>query len=105
MLMVLQKHCLGIAVPIGTAAIDENTIHTKARCKGRTFMPNKPDKYGICLYSTVSSHPGVYLHNFSDNHSGNNSEDSAAVVYCHVFPQLRTVHDKHIAESKVIDPN
>ena len=64
MITVLQKHCANLAVPLGTAAIDENTVRTKARTKARTYMPNKPDKYGIQFYSTVGSKPGAYLHNF-----------------------------------------
>ncbi|KAF1776665.1 hypothetical protein JG687_00010386 [Phytophthora cactorum] len=41
------------AVPIGVSSIDEMTVRTKARTRARTFMPSKPDKYGVRFYTAV----------------------------------------------------
>ena len=56
-----------VAVPVGTAAIDETTTRTKARTKACTYLPTKPDPYGIKFYSVVGSQPGTYLHFIIDN--------------------------------------
>ncbi|KAK1935572.1 hypothetical protein P3T76_010267 [Phytophthora citrophthora] len=43
----IQQKFAAIAVPIGAVSLDENTVRTKARSSARTFMPLKPDKYGV----------------------------------------------------------
>eukprot|EP00644_Phytophthora_capsici_P010349 jgi/Phyca11/123533/e_gw1.51.355.1 len=42
-----------IAVPVGAVTLDENTVRTKVRSSARTFMPSKPDKYGVRFNSVV----------------------------------------------------
>ena len=59
-----------VAVPYGASAFDEASMSTKARTRSRTYMPNKPSKYGIRFYSLVS-HAFSYLFPFFDNGSGN----------------------------------
>ena len=59
-----------VAVPYGASAFDEASMSTKARTRSRTYMPNKPSKYGIIFYSFVS-HAFSYLFSFFDNGSGN----------------------------------
>ncbi len=34
-----------ITVPIGTSALDENSVHTKARTKAKCFNAKNPDKF------------------------------------------------------------
>ena len=65
----LEKNIATIAVPVGTSALDENTARTKARTRARSYMPNKPDPYGIRFYAVVGSEH-MYLHSLFNNNSG-----------------------------------
>ena len=47
MLEHFTKKSGGIAVPVGTLASDECMAWMKSKSKACTFLPNKPDKYGI----------------------------------------------------------
>ena len=35
------KKSTSVAVPVGGSALDENSYPTKARCKAKTYSPNK----------------------------------------------------------------
>jgi hypothetical protein len=83
------KNSSAIAVPVGTSALDENTARTKARTKARTYMPNKPDKYGVRFY-TVCGTQHCYVSNINDNRAGNTTGYTAAADFCRVFGELRT---------------
>jgi Transposase IS4 len=50
-----QKNICQIAVPIGTSALDEVCVRTKARTTASLYLPSKPDKYAIRLYAVVGS--------------------------------------------------
>ena len=78
-----------VAVPYGAAAFDEATMSTKARTRSRTYMPNKPSKYGIRFYSLVS-HIFLYLFSFFDDGSGNPADVPSALRYTKLFCELKT---------------
>ncbi|EGZ06333.1 hypothetical protein PHYSODRAFT_531336 [Phytophthora sojae] len=45
----VQQKFAAIAVPVGAVTLDELTVRTKARSGAKTYMPSKPDKYGVRL--------------------------------------------------------
>lgn len=60
------KRGASVAVPLGVSALDECTCATKARSRAKTYLPIKPDKYGIRFYAVVS-HRYCYISSFFDN--------------------------------------
>ncbi|OWY92437.1 hypothetical protein PHMEG_00038571 [Phytophthora megakarya] len=85
----IQQKFAAIAVPVGAVSLDENTVRTKARSSARTFMPLKPDKYGVRFYAVVGW-KSLYAYSVWDNGSGNRTRASPAERYVDVFPALRT---------------
>jgi hypothetical protein len=66
-----QLNCSSIAVPMGASALDEASCRTSARTRAKSYMPNKPIRYGIQFYASVSVRE-VYCHSIVlDNGSGN----------------------------------
>lgn len=64
----VQK-CTQIAVPTGAVALDECTIASSSSHRSKTYNPNKPQSYGITLY-TVVGHKYKYLFALSDTDKG-----------------------------------
>lgn len=91
-----------IAVPVGTCALDENTARTKARTRARSYLPNKPDPYGIRFYALVGWKP-VYLSGLFDNRSGNYDGRTAPEAFCSVFSELRSTYNLGLANASVVD--
>ena len=93
-----------IAVPDGPSAIDENTIRCKARTGAKTYIRNKPVKFGIRFYAVVGWKFN-YLYNIWDNGSGNKTNINPASKYCQVFRDLRNSYTRHIVNDgeKIID--
>jgi hypothetical protein len=88
-----MKQIASIAVPIGTSALDENTVRTKACTKAKSYIANKPQPYGIQFYAVVGS-KHTYLHSIYDNGSGNTTGISRAQSYTIVFRDLREHFEK-----------
>lgn len=84
-----QKRFAEFAVPTGVSSIDEMTVRTKARSRARTYMPSKPDKYGVRFYAVVGW-DSLYVHSVWDNSSGNTQRTTPAQRYTQRFPLLRT---------------
>src|SRR5688500_17158869 len=80
------------------------TPQTKARTCAQSYLPSKPDPYGIQFYVSVSSEPGTYLFSLSDNRSGNTSLNSPAQAYCRVFPDLQRILKKMLQDNPDIHP-
>ena len=75
-----QKNISAIAVPLGTSALDEASIGTKAKSRAVSFIKDKPDKYAIRLYAVVGTAQS-YVHNLMDNRSGNTTGESGGIYY------------------------
>jgi hypothetical protein len=82
-----------VAVPLGVITLDECTCATKARSHAKTYLPIKPDKYGIRFY-TVGSHRYCYISSFFDNRAGNQTGISGPTEYHRLFWELRTPYYK-----------
>lgn len=99
------KQIATIAVPIGNAALDENTVRTTARTKAKSYIANKPQPYGIRFYAVVGS-KFTYLHSMFDNGSGNTTGISRAQAYVSAFRELRTPYEKQFGQSScAVDKN
>ncbi|POM63507.1 Hypothetical protein PHPALM_21083 [Phytophthora palmivora] len=73
----IQKKFAAIAVPVGAVSLDENTVRTKARSSARTYLPSKPDKYGVRFYAVVGW-KNLYAYSIWDNGSGNRTRATPA---------------------------
>ena len=47
------SNCTSKYVPEENLTVDEQLLPLKSRCKWITFMPNKPDKYGLKFWTLV----------------------------------------------------
>ena len=92
-----QLNCSSIAVPMGASALDEASCRTSARTRAKSYMPNKPIRYGIRFYANVSVRE-IYCHSIVDNGSGNKLPLSPADRYIDVFRDLRTPFDRAFAD-------
>ena len=95
---------MGIAVSIGTAALDEAGFWTKARTLAKSYLPSKPDKYAIRFYAVVGN-DGPYLSSIMDNRKGNTTNESGPENYCKVFRNMNGPYKKLSRENSSIDPN
>lgn len=96
-LCMFQKHCASIAVQIGTAAIDKNTVCTKVWTTIKTYMPSKPVPYGIWFYAVCGTLPGAYLHSFTNNCSGNTLTINPVQEYCNNYHNLlKRIYQKNL---------
>lgn len=86
------------AVPVGTSALDQNTLRTTARTRAKTYLPNKPQPYGIRFYAVVGS-KFTYLHSMFDNGSGNNTGISRPQAYAALFRNLRTPYVRQFSRA------
>lgn len=85
----VQQKFAAIAVPVGAVTLDELTVRTKARSGAKTYMPSKPDKYGVRFYG-VSGWESLYAYSVWDNGSGERTRTVPVERYVDVFPSLRT---------------
>lgn len=65
LLKQLSKQFNFQASVVGTLALDECTIPSKGRCSAITYIPNKPNKFRICMYTMVGWQP-TYIKDFMD---------------------------------------
>jgi hypothetical protein len=47
------KKSTSVAVPVGGSALDENSYPTKARCKAKTYSPNKLFKFMLLSDTSI----------------------------------------------------
>ncbi|EGZ07314.1 hypothetical protein PHYSODRAFT_528593, partial [Phytophthora sojae] len=83
-----QRKFATIAVPISTSSVDEIGVRTKAHTLAKSFLPLKPDKFGIRFYAVVGWH-SLYVHSLWDNGSGNTMPTTAVQRYTRLFPSQR----------------
>ncbi|EEY64606.1 uncharacterized protein PITG_16025 [Phytophthora infestans T30-4] len=72
-----QMNEAGQDVPVARGQPKLNEIATKARSMARTYMPSKPDKYGVRLYAVVDWN-SLYVHTLRDNASVNTQPTTPA---------------------------
>ena len=97
-----QKNCVGVAVPLGVAALDEAGFRTKARTLAKSYMPSKPDKYAVRFYAVVGN-TGPYLSALQDNRKGNSTGESGPDSYVRVHREMNGVQKKISRENSPID--
>ncbi|ETP37147.1 hypothetical protein F442_15026 [Phytophthora nicotianae P10297] len=84
-----QKRFAEFAVPVGVSSLDEMTVRTKARTRAKSFLPSKPDKYGVRFYAVVGW-SSLYVHSVWNNSSGNRKPSTPAERFTSLFPTLRS---------------
>lgn len=84
------RSAANIAVPTGVQTFDEISVRCSARTMAKTYMPNKPIKYGIRFYAIIGN-PSMYIHSIYDNNSGSRIGMSPADAYCSLIRFLRGV--------------
>ena len=100
MLNHFMQNAASVAVPEGCSLLDENTIRCKVRTLSRSYMKNKPVKFGIRFYAVVGwKH--AYLHSLWDNGTGNKTKVAPAEAYCKLFRDLRGPYHRCIDDSLV----
>ncbi len=55
-----------------------------AGTKAKTYLPNKPDKYGLRFFAIAGLNTAIWQR-IADNFSGNTLAKSAAPDYCKLF--------------------
>jgi hypothetical protein len=91
----LLTNCMSIASASGVLSLDEASIRTRARCRAKSYILSKPDKYAIRLYA-MNCWNSLYLQNFFDNGAGNLCGLTCSERYVQLFPKLRTLLINHI---------
>ena len=93
-----------VAYTLGVFSLDEASIRTIGRCRAKTFMPNKPLKYGIRFYA-LNDWKSLYLQSFFDNGAGNEMGLTCEERFLQVFPAFRgafTTFQQHICKDKTV---
>ena len=57
---------MAIAIPLGSAALDEAIFRTKTRTLAKSYLPSKLDKYAVQFYALVGTEV-PYLLSIMDN--------------------------------------
>ena len=60
---IFAKNCINTYYPSAMLCVDERMVSFRGRVKFRVYMPNKPDKYGIKLWS-LADNDTKYIKNF-----------------------------------------
>jgi hypothetical protein len=92
-----QQNCANVAVPMGASALDEASCRTKGRTLARSYMPNKPIKFGIRFYACVGTR-FMYCYSLWDNGSGNKLPSTTGERYVRLFHGLRAPFNKGYAQ-------
>eukprot|EP00644_Phytophthora_capsici_P013190 jgi/Phyca11/100987/e_gw1.5.1377.1 len=91
----IQEKFAAIAVPVWAVSLDENTVRTKARSGAKTYLPSKPDKYGVRFYAVVGW-GSLYAYSVWDNGSGNKTrkrlQSSGMWMFFQAFDQQSSGH-------------
>ena len=80
-----NQSSVDISTPCGVSSFDEITIRCKSRCLAKSYIKNKPNPYGIRLYSCVGW-KNTYLHTIMDNGKGHKSKLNPSERFSKQFP-------------------
>ena len=83
----VQAKFAEVAIPLGCSALDEATCRCKGRNHAVSYIPSKPDRFGIQLYAVVGW-DSTYIHSIWDNGRGNKEPNTPAQCYVHVHKDL-----------------
>ena len=97
-----QKNICQVAVPVGTGALDEASVRTKARTTASSYLPSKLGKYAIRFYAVVGS-KNTYVSSKFDNRAGNKTGESGAESFCRLYREMRTPFNKTLRKSDIVD--
>ena len=84
---------MGVAIPIGNAALDEAGFWTKARSLVKSYLLSKPAKYADWFYA-VTRRDGPYLSSIQDHWKGNTTDQSGAENYVKMLKRMNGVDKK-----------
>jgi hypothetical protein len=84
MLKHYQKNSASHAVPAGSSALDVNTCRTNGRTREKSYMPMKPNCFGIHFYICTGA-TELYNSYMADNGTGNLTGTSHADRYIDIF--------------------
>ncbi|KAL7579203.1 hypothetical protein ACA910_011371 [Epithemia clementina (nom. ined.)] len=76
-----------VAFPVGVAFLDKASCQSKSRNRGKTYCPNKPDKFAFRFYS-LNGWKYVYTFVIWDNGTGNSTPNSSADRFLSMFGEL-----------------
>ena len=99
-----QRNIAKVAVSIGTSALDEASVPTKARSTASSYIPNKPDKYDIRFYSVVGSR-NTYISSLVDNRPRNKTRLSGPEEFCRLFRDMRAPYNRVLTDLFIVDKN
>ena len=88
-----------IDTPCGVSSFDEITIICKSRCLSKSYIKNKPNPYGIRLYSCVGW-KNTYLHTIMENGKGHKSKFNPSEIFSKQFPShyngmMTSINESH----------
>ena len=96
----LLTNCMSTATASGVITLDEASVRTKAKCRAKTYIPSKPDKYAIRFYA-LNCWKTLYLQNFFDNGAGYKGDLNCSERYVQIFPKLRTLLNNSIDTASI----
>lgn len=96
----LVTNCMSTAISSGVITLDEASVRTKAKCRAKTYIPSKPDKYAIRFYA-LNCWKTLYLQNFFDNGAGYKGDLNCSERYVQIFPKLRTLLNNSIDTASI----
>ena len=91
-------------VPTRTAALDEATCRSKARNRAISYIPSKPDKFGVRFYCVVGT-SGPYIHSIFDNGRGWNTGINQVDRYNHLHGEFAQILNREFGPESTVARN
>ncbi|CAN0060613.1 unnamed protein product, partial [Heterosigma akashiwo] len=85
----IRMNIAALAVSVGAAGFDENSLRCKAACAAVTYIPSKPDEWAIRFYVLCAWLLPLMLM-FWDNNAGNTTGANPAKIFAQKFGQKKS---------------